>query len=125
MKNTNANEIGNPLRDKSRCFALRIVKLYKYLVETQKEFVISKQLLRSGTSIGANLAEAQYAQSKKDFVSKLSIALKETSETEYWLDLIYASEYINDKEYRSVFNDSEEIRKMLISSINTAKNSLS
>ena len=85
---------------------------------------MSKQILRSGTSIGANIAEAIYGQSKKDFVAKLSISLKETSETEYWLDLLYQSEYINKSEFESVFADAEEIRKSLISSINTSKKSL-
>ena len=113
-----------PLRIKTRDFALRIIKLYKYLTDNYKEFVMSKQILRSGTSIGANIAEAIYGQSKKDFVAKLSISLKETSETEYWLDLLYQSEYINKSEFESVFADAEEIRKILISSINTSKKSL-
>ena len=113
-----------PLRNKTRDFALRIIKLYKHLTENYKEYVMSKQILRSGTSIGANVAEAIYGQSKRDFVAKLSISLKETSETEYWLDLLHQSEYINNNEFNSVFADAEEIRKILISSINTSKKSL-
>ncbi len=85
---------------------------------------MSKQILRSGTSIGANVAEAVYGQSKKDFTAKLGVSLKETSETEYWLDLLYQSDYINKLEFESVYADAEEIRKILISSINTSKKSL-
>ena len=114
-----------PLRNKTADFSLRIINLYKHLLEVYKEYVISKQILRSGTSIGANVAESVYAQSKKDFISKLSIALKETAETEYWLYLLYKSKYISEKEYNSVIEDAEEIRKILISSINTSKKSLS
>ncbi len=114
----------NPLRDKTRNFSLRIIKLYKYLTEDYKEYIFSKQILRSGTSIGANVAEAIYAQSKKDFITKLSISLKETSETEYWLDLLYHSDYIKEKEFESMWSDAEEIRKILISSIKTSKSSL-
>ena len=91
----------NVLRDKSYRFALRIVKVYKYLLSEQKEFVLSKQLLRSGTSIGANVAEANQARSRPDFVSKLSIALKEAVETENWLNLLADSEYLTSEQSKS------------------------
>lgn len=106
---------------KSKRFAIRIVNLYKYLCDVKKEFVLSKQLLRSGTSIGANLAEAEYAVSKKDFMAKLYIALKECSETKYWLELLYETEYLNKEQFDSIYNDCEEIRKMLSSSTKTIK----
>lgn len=106
---------------KSKRFAIRIVNLYKYLCDVKKEFVLSKQLLRSGTSIGANLAEAEYAVSKKDFMAKLYIALKECSETKYWLELLYETEYLSKEQFDSIYNDCEEIRKMLSSSTKTIK----
>jgi four helix bundle protein len=109
-------------KEKSYRFALRIVKMCGYLRSTHKEFIISKQLLRSGTSIGANLSEAVYAQSKADFISKNSIALKEAAETRYWLTLLFDSEYLTEKQYISVLNDVEEIIKMLTSIVNTSKN---
>ena len=84
------------LEEKSLKFAIRIVNLYKYLIDEKKEFVMSKQVLRSGTSIGANIAEAQYAQSKADFLTKMHISLKEASETKFWLKLLYSTSYIND-----------------------------
>jgi four helix bundle protein len=102
-------------------FAIRIVNLYKHLNETKKEFVLSKQLLRSRTSIGANVSEAEQAQSTPDFISKMSIALKETAETEYWIKLLYMSEYIDEKMSESLLNDCLEIKRILIASINTAK----
>ena len=89
------------IEEKSFDFAIRIVKLYKYLCNNKKEYVLSKQVLRSGTSIGANVAEAQQAQSKEDFISKLSIALKETTETKYWLRLLNATNYLNQSEIKS------------------------
>ena len=94
-------------------FALRVVKAYKYLTNEQKEFVLSKQLLRSGTSIGANCREAIYAQSDEDFVHKLSIALKEASETAYWLDLLHDTEYIDEQSYASIKTDCTTLIKML------------
>lgn len=109
------------LEQKSFLFAVRIVKLYKHLGAEKKEYVLSKQLLRSGTSIGANLAEAQQAQSKADFVSKFSIALKETSETIYWLRLLQATDYLSNQECTSIVSDCLELEKMLVSSIKTAK----
>ena len=109
------------IQDKSFCFAIRIVKLCKYLQETKKEFVLCKQLLRSGTSIGANVAEAQQAQSRADFVHKINIALKESYETNYWLRLLHATEYLNKKEYESVINDCAELEKLLIAITKSAK----
>lgn len=106
---------------KSKKFAVRIVNLYKYLCEKKNEYVLSKQLLRSGTSIGANIAEGEYAISKKEFLSKAYIALKECAETIYWLDLLYQTEYLSNNEYTSVLSDCEELRKMLSSITKTTK----
>ena len=111
----------NLLIDKSIAFAARIVKLHQHLHENKKETVISKQIVRSGTSIGANINEANYGQSKADFISKMHIALKETAETEYWIKLLYMSEYIDEKMSRSLLEDCLEIKRILIASINTAK----
>ena len=111
----------NLLIDKSIAFASRIIKLNQYLVKTKKETIISKQIVRSGTSIGANINEANYGQSKADFVSKMHIALKETAETEYWLRLLTASEYITEEMGKSLLNDCLEIKRILVASINTAK----
>lgn len=111
----------NILIDKSIAFAARIIRLRNHLVKNKKEAVISKQIIRSGTSIGANINEANYGQSRADFISKMHIALKETAETEYWIKLLNMSEYIDDKTSTSLLNDCLEIKKMLISSINTAK----
>ncbi len=114
--------MGNSIvADKSFKFAIRIVNLYKYLCDTRREFVLSKQLLRSGTSIGANAHEALQAQSRKDFASKMNIALKEASETEYWLRLLRETDYISADEYNSIAQDCSEINKMLISIIRTTK----
>ena len=112
----------NVVKDKSLEFAVRIVNLYKFLVNEQKEFVMSKQILRSGTSIGANIREAEQAQSRADFINKLNIALKEANETEYWLELLISTEYITREQYESINNDSTEINKLLISIIKTTKN---
>ena len=111
----------NIVEQKSFQFAIRVVKLYKYLRHNQKEFTLSRQILRSGTSIGANIAEAQQAQSRADFISKLSIALKEASETKYWLRLLYATDYLSKDQYESMFQDSVEIEKLLVSIIRTTK----
>ena len=102
---------------KPKCddFALRIVKMFKLLTTKRKEFVLSKQLLRSGTSIGANVTEAQYAQSRPDFKSKIYIALKEAAESEYWIDLLYKAEYITKTEYDSIMADLKPIIKILLS----------
>jgi four helix bundle protein len=111
----------NVLRDKSYAFALRTIKLYKYLLESNREYVLSKQILRSGTSIGANIVEASQAQSRMDFVSKLSISLKESFETEYWLNLLRDSEYLSAAQSESLISDCCELQKMLTASIKTAK----
>ena len=111
----------NILIDKSIDFAARIIKLCNFLEDAKKEHIISKQIIRSGTSIGANINEAQYGNSKADFVAKLHIALKETAETEYWLQLLSKSDYIDEKRFESLLTDCLELKKILISSINTAK----
>ena len=111
----------NVLLDKALLFAARIVKLHKYLIKEKKEAVISKQILRSGTSIGANANEAIYGISKADFIAKLQISLKETAETEYWLRLLILSDYITDAEGKSLLTDCLEIKRILISTLNTAK----
>lgn len=109
---------------KSKRFAVRIVNLYKYLCDEKKEYVLSKQVLRSGTSIGANIAESECAISEKDFLSKIYIALKECAETIYWLDLLFETNYLSENEYKSVKNDCEEIRKMLSSTTKTINSKL-
>ena len=111
----------NILTDKSISFAARIIKLQRYLIKNKKETVISKQIVRSGTSIGANINEANYGQSKADFISKLHIALKETAETEYWLRLLVESQLLTNEEGESLLKDCLEIKRVLIASINTAK----
>lgn len=111
----------NIIKNKSLEFAIRIVKLYKYLVNEKKEFVLSKQLLRSGTSIGAMVRESEHAESKADFIHKLSVSLKEVNETEYWLELLYQSDFIEKKKFESIINDSKEILRLLISIIKTTK----
>lgn len=105
----------NPIASKSFAFSLRIVKLYKYLCDEKKEYVMSKQILRSGTSIGANVAEAECAVSRKDFCSKMYIAFKESVETMYWLDLLAASEYLTKEQYNSIQLDCMELKKILSS----------
>lgn len=106
--------MNNVVLEKSFAFSVRIVRLYKYLTTKKKEYILSKQLLRSGTSIGANVTEAQRAQSKADFKSKMSIALKEAYETDYWLKLYYKTEYLNTREYNSISTDNEELISLLI-----------
>ena len=113
--------MNNVIEKKSFDFAIRIVRLYRYLCEKKKEFVLSKQLLRSGTSIGANIAEAQLAQSKADFVSKISIALKETTETKYWLRLLNATDYLSDVEIKTLLADCVEIEIILTLIIKSSK----
>lgn len=110
------------LKDRSFVFAVRIVKLYKYLVETKKEFVLSKQLLRSGTAVGALVREAQNAESKADFIHKLGIAQKECDETIYWLELLKKTDYLAEKEFESINTEADELLKMLKSAIITTKN---
>ena len=104
---------------KSKKFAVRIVNLYKYLCNDKKEYVLSKQILRSGTSIGANIAEAECGISKKDFLSKIYIALKECVETIYWLDLLYETGYIDERMYLSMKSDCDELRRMLSATTKT------
>lgn len=107
--------------DKSWAFAKRIARCYRYLRDKKKETVMSKQLLRSGTSIGANVREGLYAQSRKDFISKLNIALKEAGETDYWLDVIHSAEYFTDDEFNSLKADNDELLRLLISIIKKTK----
>lgn len=109
------------VEEKSFDFSVRIVKLSQYLTETKNEFIMSRQLLKSGTSIGANVAEAKNAQSNNDFISKFSIALKEVSETKYWLRLLFATQFINQTEFESVFADCTELEKIISSIILTSK----
>ena len=115
------NENSNPIADKSFQFAIRVVNLYRYLCAEKQEYVLSKQLLRSGTSIGANVAEAQQPQSRNDFISKLYIALKETTETKYWLRLLSATHYLSETESNSMLNDCTELEKLLTAIIKSAK----
>ena len=109
------------IESKSFDFAVRIVNLYKFLNEQKKEYTLSKQLLRSGTSIGANVTEAQQAQSRPDFISKLSIALKETSESKYFIRLLQATDYLTEAQAKSILSDCVEIEKLLVSIIKTSK----
>ena len=111
----------NILLHKSLKFATRIVKLYQYLTKQKRETVIAKQLIRSGTSIGANANEAVYGVSKAEFISKLQISLKETAETEYWLRLLVLSDYLTEEEGCSLINDCLEIKRILVSTLKTAK----
>lgn len=111
----------NLVMDKSFAFAIRCVKLYKILYEDRKEKILSKQMMRSATAIGALVRESEHAQSKADFVNKLSIALKEANETEYWLMLLKQTDYLNDTEYNSIIQDCRELLKLLISIIKTTK----
>ncbi len=109
------------VQEKSRCFASRIIKLYHYLQQQKREFVMSKQILRSGTSIGANISEALCAQSKKDFYAKMYIAYKESSETSYWIDMLHKNGYITDFQYESIRNDNLELIKILSAITKTQK----
>ena len=121
-------DIANNIYELSSSFALRIVKLYKYLTEEKKEYVMSKQLLRSGTSIGANSFEGKNTHSRDDFAYKMSIALKEAGETGFWIDLLHRNGYLDDIQYNSIYNDCEELVKILVArckkldtELNTAK----
>ena len=109
------------LREKTKEFAKNIVFVTRHIKETRKEIVLTNQLLRSGTSIGANVHEAQYAQSNEDFVSKLEIALKECFESEYWLNLLFETGYLEEEQYKKLYNECGVIRRMLISSCKTTK----
>lgn len=111
----------NLIKDKSFAFSVRIVNLYRYLIKSKKEFVLSKQLLRSGTSIGANIEEAVGGQSKNDFISKLAVAYKESRETNYWIKLLKETKYLSDKEANSLLDDCEELIKIISKIQITAK----
>ena len=111
----------NVVKDKSMAFSLRVIKASRFLTEERNEHILSKQLLRSGTAIGALIREAEFAESKKDFVHKLTIALKETNETEYWLILLKESDYISFESFDSIIMDCRELMKLLISIIKSSK----
>jgi four helix bundle protein len=123
MDNKDVKKI-NPLKDKSFRFALNVIKLYKLLTDEKREYIMSKQLLRSGTSIGANIREGQNAQSKADFIHKFSIAQKECDETLYWLELLHQSQYIEEQEFTSIYSNATELLKMLRSAILTTKQNI-
>lgn len=112
------------VKEKSFVFAVGIVKLYQHISENKKEFILSKQLVRSGTSIGANISEALQAASKRDFVNKMNISLKEAQETEYWLRLLHETHYLSEKEFQSLYQDSVELIKMLTSIVKTSRTNL-
>ena len=112
----------NILAEKSIDFGTRIVKCHQYMCKEKKEYILSKQIYRSGTSIGANIHEGIFAQSKPDFVSKLGIALKEAGETSYWLKLLYRTEYIDERLFKSLKNDCDELIKLLTATIKSSKN---
>lgn len=111
----------NIIKNKSLEFALRIVKLCQHLTDSKREFVLSKQLLKSGTAIGALVRESEQAESKADFIHKLSIALKEANESDYWIELLYRSGYLTESEYQSLFSNLDEIIRLLVSIIKTSK----
>ena len=111
----------NPVRDKSFIFALRVVKLAKYLESTKKEYVLSRQVLRSGTAVGALIREAEHAESKADFIHKMNIAPKEANETLYWLELLHRGDYIDKPSFHSIKLDNEELIRLLISIVKTSK----
>ena len=108
------------VKEKSKQFAVRVIRLFQHLTEQKREFVLSKQLLRSGTSIGANVREAGRAQSKKDFISKMNIALKEAAESEYWLELLHETDYLTPSEFDSISEDCGELNRLLISIVKTS-----
>ncbi len=114
----------NIVMNKSYSFALETIKLYKYLVADKKEYVLSKQLLRSGTAIGALIKEAEHAQSKADFINKMNIALKEANETEYWLMLLKDTQYINEIQFDKIIDPSKELIRLLISIVKSSKESV-
>ncbi len=114
----------NVLADKSIDFAIRITNCYKYLIEEKKEYILSKQMFRSGTSIGANIHEAIQGKSKPDFISKLGTSLSEASETSYWLKVLYKSDIIDNKMYNSMIDDLDELIRLLVSSIKTTRKNL-
>ena len=114
----------NEVKEKSLAFAKRVVNAYRYLCEEKNEYVLSKQFLRSGTSIGANIMEAQFASSKKDFLNKMYIALKECAETLYWMELLFSCKYLAEKEYISLQMNCEELQKLLIAITKSTKSNL-
>ena len=111
----------NVVLNKSKSFALRIIKLYRFLNDEKREYVLSKQVIRSGTSIGANIKEAIRGQSKADFYAKMNIALKEASETEYWLELLHESDYITEEAFASIYADCQELLRLLMSITKSSK----
>lgn len=111
----------NIVLHKSLAFAIRIVKLYQYLTKEKQEFTLSKQLLKSGTSVGANIREAIRGQTRQNFIAKMNISLKEIYETEYWLELLHRTDYMTDDEFKSIFSDCQELTKLLTSIVKTTK----
>ena len=116
--------MGSVIAEKSFQFAVRVVRLYQYMCNEKREFVMSKQFLRCGTSIGANVHEALQAQGKRDFLSKINISLKEAYETQYWIKLLHATDYLEDKHKESMLNDCKELTNMLVSAVKTTKKNL-
>ena len=112
---------GSPLKDKSYQFAIRVVRLSQFLQKDKKEFVLSKQVLRSGTAVGALIREAEFGQSKADFTNKMSIVLKEANETEYWFSLLMDTEFISEDQFVSLQSDCKELIAMLVSTVKTSK----
>ena len=117
-------QVENDIYDLSKDFAIRVVKLYNYLKLEKKEVVMSKQILRSGTSIGANVREGRYAQSRADFINKMSIALKEANESAYWLEILHQTNYLDDALYKSIYDDSDKIIAVLTKIVKTTKNDI-
>lgn len=113
--------VDNLLYNKSYSFAIRVVNAYKFLTKEKNEYVLSKQLLRSGTAIGALIREAKFAQSTADFINKLSISLKEANETQYWIELLHDTGYIDDTTFKSIYNEVSELTALLVSIVKTTK----
>ncbi|MCD8049360.1 MAG: four helix bundle protein [Clostridia bacterium] len=111
----------NIVVDKSKLFAIRAIRLYQYLCEEKREFVLSKQLLRSGTSVGANIREAVVSVSRAEFIAKMHISLKEVNETEYWLELLHETDYLSDKQFESIYKDCNELKRLLTAIVKSAK----
>lgn len=114
----------NIIAEKSIEFSIRLIKLYKILIDEKKEYILSKQLLRSGTAIGALIREAEHAQSKPDFLNKMNIALKEANETDYWILLLFKGEFISEKEHQSIQKNCSELIKLLVKIVKTTKETL-
>ena len=117
----NRKQVENDIYDLSKDFAIRIVNMYNYLKSEKKEMVMSKQILRSGTSIGANVREGKYAQSRADFINKMNIALKEASESAYWLEILHQTKYLADSLYESIYEDCDKIIAVLTKIVKTTK----